>query len=211
MHKLVSMSDDDRDRLITQFWDFVTDCLDVHPGYVERLRRLRPNLPEEPSTEQLEAWIELADLVRDEDFRTAMREYYHRAFNNEKGRLMATPEMVAHAERQRELFREAQAAQQAGVPADSPHARDIAERMAAHRAEFVAAMTGEHDADKTRRSMVDFDRGKMGELRAKMTGLPLSVRYATLVATINGTPKPDPDRTAATQEWMAAALRRETS
>lgn len=50
MHKLVSMSDDDRDQLVDQFWDFVTDGLDVHPSYVERLHSLRPHLPEEPST-----------------------------------------------------------------------------------------------------------------------------------------------------------------
>ncbi|MEO6088666.1 MAG: hypothetical protein ABIQ18_36705 [Umezawaea sp.] len=31
------------------------------------------------------------------------------------------------------------------------------------------------------------------------------------VATINGTPTPDPDKSAAVREWMAAALRRETT
>jgi hypothetical protein len=35
---------------------------------------------------------------------------------------------------------------------------------------------------------------------------PLSVRYGTLAATINGKPLPDPDKTAAVQEWLAAAL-----
>ncbi|MGH1553749.1 MerR family transcriptional regulator [Streptomyces sp. L7] len=58
MHKLVSMSDDDRDRLIDEFWDHVTEGLDVHPAYIEQLHSRRPQLPEEPSTEQLEAWIE---------------------------------------------------------------------------------------------------------------------------------------------------------
>ncbi len=211
MHKLVSMSDDDRDRLVNQFWDFVTDGLDVHPSYVERLRSRRPHLPEEPSTEQLEAWIELAEIVQDEGFRTALRDFFLRAFGTERGKLMATPEMMARAERRRVVYLEAQAAQQAGVPADSPQARDIAERMAADSAEFVAAMTGEHDIDKARRSMVGFDRNRSAELRARMTGLNLIVRYSTLVATINGTPKPDPDKTAAVQEWMAAALRQQTT
>ncbi|WP_431877017.1 hypothetical protein [Amycolatopsis sacchari] len=50
--------------------------------------------------------------------------------------------------------------------------------MAAGSAGFAAASTGEHD-----------------------------LRYSTLVATINGTPKPDPDRTAAVQEWLATVLR----
>jgi DNA-binding transcriptional MerR regulator len=208
MHKLVSMSDDDRDRLISRFWDFVTDGLDVHPGYLERLHSRRPHLPEDPSTEQLEAWIELAEIVQDEQFRTALRDFLHRAFGTERGKLMATPEMLARAERRRVLYLEAQTAQQAGVPADSPQARDIAERMVADSAEFVAAMTGDHDLGKARRSTAGFDRTRAAETRAKLTGTNLMVRYSTLVATINGTPQPDPDRTAAVQEWMAAALRR---
>jgi DNA-binding transcriptional MerR regulator len=211
MHKLVSMSDDDRDQLITRFWDFVTDGLDIHPGYVERLRDRRPHLPDEPSAEQLEAWIELAEIVQDDQFRTELRDHLHRVFSTERGRMMTSPEMMAHAERHRQLFLEAQATQQAGVSADSPQAGDIAERMAAHSAEFVAAMTGVHDADKSRRVMVDFDRNKAAEVRARMTGLNLIVRYGTLVATINGTPAPDADRTATVQEWMAAALRQDTT
>lgn len=210
MHKLVSMSDDDRDRLITEFWDFVTDGLDVHPSYVERLHSRRPHLPEEPSTEQLEAWIELAEIVQDEEFRTALRDFFHRAYSGERGKLMTTPEMLARAEKHLKLVREAKAAQQAGVPADSPQARDLAEQVAAHTAEFTAAMTGEHDPDRTRRRMVEFERnGKAEQWQARSTGLKLLTRYHGLVATVNGTPKPDPDpeQAAALREWMAAALR----
>lgn len=211
MHKLVSMSDDDRDELISRFWDFVTDGLDVHAGYLERLHNRRPHLPEEPSTEQLEAWIELAEIVQDDGFRTELRAHFHRAFGTERGKLMATPEMLARAERRRVLYLEAQAAQQAGVPADSAQARDIAERMVADSAGFVAAMTGDHDIEKSRRTMAEFDRTRSAQRRAQLTGTNLMVRYTTLVATINGTPKPDPDKTAAVQEWMAAALRQETT
>jgi DNA-binding transcriptional MerR regulator len=210
MHKLVSMSDDERDRLVTRFWDFVTDGLDVHPEYVERLRSRRPHLPEEPSTEQLEAWIELADLVQDEDFRTSMREFYHRTFGTERGKLMTTPDMVARAERHRQLLLEARAAQRAGVAADSPQAREIAERVAAGTAEFTAAMTGEYDPGKARRSLTEVDRtGKAARWPAKSTGLKLLTRYHSLVATVNGTPRPapDPDQAAALRAWMGDALR----
>jgi DNA-binding transcriptional MerR regulator len=210
MHKLVSMSDDDRDRLITQFWNFVTDGLDVHPSYVEGLHSRRPHLPEEPSAEQLEAWIELAEIVQDEEFRTTLRNFFHRTFGSERGKLMATPEMMARTERHRRLQLEAMAAQQASVPADSPQARDIAERVAADAAGFTAAVTGEHDPARARRSIVEFDpNGKAAQWLAKSTGLKLLTRYHSLVATINGTPKPDPDpdKAAAIREWMAAALR----
>ncbi|WP_236583098.1 MerR family transcriptional regulator [Streptomyces sp. MBT53] len=210
MHKLVSMSDDDRYRLIGEFWDFVTDGLDVHPGYVEQLHSKRPHLPEEPSTEQLEAWIELAEIVRDLEFRTALRDFLHRTFGTEQGRLMASPEMIARVERHRKLLLEAQASQQAGVPAESPLARDIAERVAADSARLVTAMTGDHghDVEKARRGIVDFDRnGRAAQALARSTGLRLLTKYHSLVATINGTPKPDPERAAALREWMAAALR----
>jgi len=73
---------------------------------------------------------------------------------------------------------------------------------------MLAAMTGQHDPDRARRGMVEFDRnGKAAQWRAKSTGLTLLTRYYSLVATINGTPKPDPDQAAAIREWMAAALR----
>ncbi|MFD9740835.1 MerR family transcriptional regulator [Umezawaea sp. NPDC059074] len=212
MHKLVSMSDDDRDRLITEFWDFVTTGLDVHPGFVQRLYDARPHLPEEPSAEQLEAWIELAEMVRDNEFRTSMREFYHRRFTTDQGRLMAGPEMVERAERHRRLVLEAMAAQQADVPAESQRARDIAERVVAAQAEMLTAMTGRHDPDRARRGVVEFDRDRAAaRWRAGSTGLTLLTRYHSLVATINGTPAPDPDKAAAVREWMAAALRRETT
>lgn len=142
MHKLVSMSDDDRDQLISQLWDFVTDGLDVRPGYVQRLQSRRPHLPEDPSTEQLEAWIELVGIVRDEEFRTALRDFYQRSFGTEQGKLMASPEMMARVERHRKLLLEARTSREAGVPAASPQARDIAEHVAAESSELAAAMTG---------------------------------------------------------------------
>lgn len=213
MHKLVSMSDDERDRLINEFWDFVTDGLDVHPDFVERLRSRRPHLPEEPSTEQLEAWIELAEIVQDEEIRTAMRDFLHRTFDTEQGRLgglMASPDMMARVERQRRLLLEARAARQAGVFADSAQARDLAERVAAGSAELVAAMTGKYDIDDARRRIVEFNpNGETARRLADTTGLKLLTRYHLLVATIDDTPRPDPgsDEAVATGEWLAAALR----
>ncbi|MFF5303088.1 MerR family transcriptional regulator [Streptomyces sp. NPDC013161] len=220
MHKLVSMSDDDRAQLIDQFWDFVTDGLDahpshdVHPSYVERLHSLRPHLPEDPSTEQVESWIELAEFVRDEESRTALRGFFHRTFGTGQGKLMASPEMTARVEKHRKLLLEARAAQQAGVAADSPEARDLAERVATDSAELAAAMRGDHDidVDKARRTIAEFDRNGTAPRRpATTTGLKLLTRYHSLVATINGTPEPDPasdrDRAVAVREWMGAALR----
>jgi len=166
---------------------------------------------EQVTSEQLEAWIELAEMVRDEQFRTALWDFLHRTFSTEQGKLMVTPEMMARAERRAALFKEAETAQRAGVPADSPQAKEIAERMASDTAEFAAALTGKHDPGKARCSVADFDRSKAVQVRGRLTGLTLLTRYGSLVATINDTPPPDPDRAAAVQEWMAAALRQDTT
>lgn len=213
MHKLVSMSDDERERLINEFWDFVTDGLEVHPGFVERLYRQRPHLPEEPSTDQLEAWIELAEIVQDEQVRAAVRDFLHRTFDTGQGQLgslMASPNMMACIERQRRLLLEARAARQTGVSADSAQARDLAERVAAGSAELVAAMTGKYDIDDARRRIVQFNlNGETARRLADMTGLKLLDRYHLLVATIDDTPRPDQgsDEAVATGEWLATALR----
>jgi DNA-binding transcriptional MerR regulator len=207
MHKLVSMSDDDRDRIIDEFWDAVTEGLQVHPTYIERLHQMRPHLPEAPETEQLEAWIELADIVQDKEFRAKLRDHLHTSFGTEQTRQLATPEMLARIEKRRDLFLEAQAAQRAGMPTDSPQARDIAERMAADTAELAAAFTGKHDIDETRRKMIAFDRDEAAKIRSRLTGVTMLTRYLTLVATINGTVKPDPEGAAATQEWLAKTLK----
>jgi len=64
--------------------------------------------------------------------------------------------------------------------------------------------------DDIRRGMVEVD-GAAARWRAGSTSLTLSTRCHSLVATINGTPAPDPGKAVAVREWMAAALRRETT
>lgn len=57
--------------------------------------------------------------------------------------------------------------------------------------------------------MAEFDRNDgAAQWRPNSTGLKLLTRCHSLVATINGTPKPDPDQTAAIREWMAVATTR---
>jgi DNA-binding transcriptional MerR regulator len=212
MHKLVSMSDDERDRLINEFRDFVTDAPDVHPGFVERPRSRHPHPPEEPSTRQPEAWIELAETVQDEETRTAVRDFPHRTFDTAQGSLgtlMATPDTIAHVETQRRLLPEARTARQARMPADSPQARNLAERVATGSAELVAATTGNYDIDDTRRRILEFNPNSQTTHRpTDTTELNPPTRYHLLVATINDTPTPDPgpDEAAATGQWLTTTL-----
>jgi hypothetical protein len=56
-------------KVIDEFLDEVFD----RPGFAGLRATMTPHLPDEPGPEQLAAWDELAELSRDEDFRSVMR------------------------------------------------------------------------------------------------------------------------------------------
>ncbi|HET6354560.1 TipAS antibiotic-recognition domain-containing protein [Streptomyces sp.] len=177
MHKRVSMSDDDRHQLIDEFWDEVSSSQDVRHrrAFVEWSRQARPKLPEEPTTAQLEAWIELADLVQDPDFRRAVRESLEEphAPSQEESRLIQAhreasqefresfpaevptttrptkAELEQCVKKGSEILREVHAAYQAGLVTDSPQAQDLADRYVA----CIAEASGVQDHSEMRRRM----------------------------------------------------------
>ncbi|MFC6091325.1 MerR family transcriptional regulator [Saccharothrix lopnurensis] len=213
MHDLVSLSDDDRDRLLDGFWDEVTDGLTVHPSFAEQLHRMRPTLPEEPTTEQLQAWIELADLVRDDAFRRSVRRFFHDAFSSPGAMEVTTPAMMGLIEAHRLVEVEAWEAQRAGLPPDSPRAREIAERLLGSLAALTAETAGQPlDEDglaEPRRSVVAPDHTSAPHRHAEqaITGFTdLLGAYVSLMATIGGTPQPDPEEARESERWVAAAL-----
>jgi DNA-binding transcriptional MerR regulator len=73
MKDMASMTDVERAALLDDFWDEVTEGLDINPEFADGMRSAKPVLPDDPSPEQLEAWLELAELVRDKDFRARIR------------------------------------------------------------------------------------------------------------------------------------------
>ncbi|MBX6384818.1 MAG: MerR family transcriptional regulator [Microbispora sp.] len=77
MHELARLSAQERQRIIDDFVDEVfagTDPEAPGAGIAQRMRGLPEELPDEPTTEQVEAWIELAGLVADPSFRERARE-----------------------------------------------------------------------------------------------------------------------------------------
>lgn len=104
MPKLVSLSDDDRHPIFDEFWDEVSSSQDVRHrrAFVEWSRQARPRLPKEPTTAQLEAWIDLANLVQDPDFRRAVRESLQEphAPSQEEDRLIQAHREAAQAHRE---------------------------------------------------------------------------------------------------------------
>ena len=73
MHRLAQLSDAERRRIVADFLDHVFDGLEIDPAFEARMRSAAPALPDDPSPEQVDAWIELAELVQDADFRARIR------------------------------------------------------------------------------------------------------------------------------------------
>jgi DNA-binding transcriptional MerR regulator len=73
MHKLAKLSEHERRRLIGDFLDTVFGGLDADPAFAGIIRSMTPELPDNPEADQVEAWVELAELSQDPDFRASMR------------------------------------------------------------------------------------------------------------------------------------------
>ncbi|NEB05755.1 MerR family transcriptional regulator [Streptomyces sp. SID13726] len=74
MHKLARLSAAERRRIMEEFVAETFHGLDLaDPDVRDRMRDSALNLPDDPTPEQVDAWVELAELVRDPEFRALMR------------------------------------------------------------------------------------------------------------------------------------------
>jgi DNA-binding transcriptional MerR regulator len=76
MHKLTQLSARERQQMIDDFVDGVfAGVAPDNPGtsIARRMRQLPAELPDDPSPEQVDAWVELGELIADEDFRRRAR------------------------------------------------------------------------------------------------------------------------------------------
>jgi DNA-binding transcriptional MerR regulator len=76
MSKLAQMSVAERRQMIDDFLAEVFEGLEPSPVGAPSLNRWNaaPNLPDDPSPEQVDAWVEIAELVSDPDFRQRIRQ-----------------------------------------------------------------------------------------------------------------------------------------
>ncbi|WP_216213830.1 MerR family transcriptional regulator [Amycolatopsis aidingensis] len=191
MNKLASMSDDERKRLLDEFWEEVSSGLDLDPEFYQWMRSAKPELPEDPTPEQLEAWIELAELVRDADFRRLIRgmSERHSAARAEGADMSGSQ---AQQEQWSAWNARAQAELDAGTPPDSAAGRELAADIA--RASAPAG----RDAD---------DPGYRRELGEHIASFndPRAEHYWRLLGIINGW-EPFPSQVAAAT-WIVEAVR----
>ncbi|MEU2978395.1 MerR family transcriptional regulator [Streptomyces hirsutus] len=73
MNRLARLSAAERNQIIDEFQEEVFGGLDVEPRLRDRILTFGIELPDDPTPEPVDAWIELAELVRDPGFRARLR------------------------------------------------------------------------------------------------------------------------------------------
>ncbi|WP_030236439.1 MerR family transcriptional regulator [Streptomyces sp. NRRL S-350] len=188
MHKLAKLSDAERRRLVHDFIDEAFGGLDANPEFVAMMRSAMPELPEEPRPEQVEAWVELGELVQDRDFRAAVRKMAEhqaaeRADGDRSGLHHALTETV------KSVVGRALAD---GTAPGSTDADPVVARLTAAYAETFHRP----DDEALRRWLLT---------RLETADDPRAERYWQLLAVINGWPVPE--SLAEVFQWFAEALR----
>jgi DNA-binding transcriptional MerR regulator len=175
MHKLARLSDEERRRIIGDFIDETFGDLDANPEFVAMLRSAMPELPDDPEPDQVDAWVELAELVQDPDFRAGVRRMaeYQAAERDQD----AQAGSGLHGELVELVRTKVEAAQAAGIaPASPASAPILAELTAAYAQAFGRADSADFRVWILRRLEVAND--------------PRAERYWQLLSIINGWPVP---------------------
>jgi DNA-binding transcriptional MerR regulator len=196
MSELAHLSAEERRRIVAGFLDDVFEGLDMEPDFVARMRSVSPDLPDDPSQEQVDAWIELAELVQDERFKASIRrmseQHARMRADGEPGVADRTsgPDWPAAAAL---VAEKGEGARAAGIDPQSAEGQQIVARIVP-----AFAATPADDPDDSQWRLALADRLALGtDARAE--------RYWQLLATINGWP-PVPT-TVPAWEWVIAALR----
>jgi DNA-binding transcriptional MerR regulator len=164
LHTLGRLGADEMGMLFDAFVEDVGQDAPQQRAWLETMRAcMLPELPEEPTAAQLDAWLELMDLLADDGFRRRLRassaSFWDRPYDLEKWRR-------DHVE----LTREALAAMESGVSPDAPEAVPVLERA-------LDVMGG--DRDEVLRAFAEHD--------------PRAARYWELIAILRGgRPDPSP-------------------
>ncbi|MEU4334460.1 MerR family transcriptional regulator [Micromonospora lupini] len=202
MHKLVGMSDEERDRLIDEFWAEISTGWEPPERMVEWWRAARPQLPDRPTAAQLEAWIELAELVRDTEVRQAVRRELHEACTTGAGPLMTSSPMLDALEAGAAIGQPVLDAAREQVPPDSPRGREIADRWMGWLTGIFATPDSPGIPDTPEFRIQTADQMRKGAEWDRMPPEGPFERYMELVTVVNDVP---PERFP--YEWLADALR----
>jgi DNA-binding transcriptional MerR regulator len=181
MTDLTTLTAEERRRIVDDYLDAVFG--DDAGTVTQRFSMGAPELPDDPTPEQVAAWVEVAQLLRDPDFIDSSRRMAQRA-------LAEGPEPdPAQLEVAKAVGALAGPARRAGVDPASPEALTIVERL-----ESMAPKPGEDRAVAAER-IEAFTDHRVG-------------RYWTLVGIVNGWPPSQASEDLVDAwEWYARALR----
>lgn len=188
VNRIAKATAEERRRIISEFLDSIFEGVPANPQLEAKLRSVTPELPDDPSDEQIEAWLELSELISDPDFRSLLRGMGAAHAQGADG--AADPAVGA---RTAELISEhAGAAVAAGIDPASAEATPILERLIGAMAEA----SGREDGADYRRAVLD---------QLEIGTDPRPERYWQLMAVINGWPA-FPSQTP-NYVWLRDALR----
>jgi DNA-binding transcriptional MerR regulator len=188
MHQLISMSEPERQRQIDDFLQETFGGLDANPELVALLDSTRPDLPDDPEPAQVNAWVELAELVQDPGFRASVR----RMAQYQADQRAAGDDTGLHHDLTVLVIEQVQAAIDAGTAPASPAAAPVVDVLV----DAYAKTFRRNDTDAYRAEVLH---------RLEVAADPRAQQYFHLVGQINGWP-PQPDLTPVF-EWFSQALR----
>jgi len=180
MTDLTTLTAEERRRILDEYLDSVFG--DEPSPVADRLRMGAPELPDDPTADQVGAWAELAELLRDPDYVETSRRMAERA--RAQGAAPDDGHVAVEA-----VGEHAGAAVRAGVDPGSPEALAVIER--------VEALTSGDGGD----------RAQIAERLETFTDRRV-FRYWRLVGIVNGWAQPPvTEDSADAWEWYAKALR----
>jgi DNA-binding transcriptional MerR regulator len=192
MNRIAQATADERRRILAEFWDNVVGDLPDTPEvaqFQDKVRSVTADLPDDPTDEQVDAWIELAEIVRDEEFRARLRAMGQRSFGGRPAVLPSGPEAPRNAHR---VTDRVAAAMDADIAPGTPEAAAVVAELVGPWASAV----GRVDDDGYRRELLD---------QLELSYEPRAERYWQLIAIINGWP-PMPTQMPY-WAWLIEALR----
>jgi hypothetical protein len=192
MHRLAQLSDAERRTLINDFIDDTFRGLDLAPDFLPLLRGAMPDLPADADQQRIDAWVELAELVQDQDFRASLR---RAAIEQTRSAAeVGTPAAEESQGLAALLTGRVAAAVAAGTAPDSPDARPVVDELAG----AYAALVGRADD-------AGFRQWLLASLEASAD--PRYERYWQLLGVINGWPTTSGTPNAAAAAWLIDALK----
>ncbi|MEV6513084.1 MerR family transcriptional regulator [Streptomyces sp. NPDC051642] len=189
MHRLAQLSEDERRRLIGEFLDAVFGGLvDAAPAFAGVMRSMTPELPDNPEAEQVRAWVELAELSLDPDFRSSLR----RLAEDQAAEQARSDTTGPRRDISAVVRDQAGPALTAGIDPASPEADPFVEAFTAHYAHLL----GRPDGVELRHRLAT---------RLESVSDPRRERYLQLLAVVNGWTASE--SLAPVFDWSVQALR----